>query len=587
MLSSLLFSSVTLALTSVNATVDKNPVVMNESIVLTVVADDSMDGDSLDTSPLLTDFIVGRNAVSSQTSIVNFSATRTTRWQIVLIPRRTGALTIPPLTVENVQSKAITVKVLNAGSPQANSLGLKGQQDVFITAKLSSKEVYVQQLLTLSIKLHIGVQLQRGSLTEPTLTDANIEQIGKDQESDSIINGKRYRVIERTYAITPQKSGQFIVESPMFSGDMTVQSQRRSNFLSFNETKPINVRGDKLALNVLPIPDSYLTKANNTNNNSAWLPSELLTLHQEWQPQDANFVVGEPITRTITLTAAGLAKAQLPKIIMNAPKGLKIYPDQAELHSNLTKERLVSQKKQNFALVASYAGEFTLPEINIAWWNTVTNKYQQTTLPAQTIIVKPNSDGEGFISPKKEKVSNTSSENKTEIAPSSIALPQSVVKEDKNLQWLFLALWLLTILAWLVHVFWLKKKSSTTSPAITSTTNILASSALKNGSEKHQYLALLAACKQNQAQQALTLLLPWLISSQSSATQIITSLDQALTLITQASFTLAVNNLQTHLYGKSAHLNNAWQGSDLLSAIQQLNKLSIKSNKETIIKINP
>ena len=73
---------------------------------------------------------------------------------------------------------------------------------------------------------------------------------------------------------------------------------------------------------------------------------------------------------------------------MHAPTGLKVYPDQAELHSRMTKERLISQKIQNFALVASQAGEYVLPKISISWWNTVTNKYQQAILAEQTITVQ-------------------------------------------------------------------------------------------------------------------------------------------------------------------------------------------------------
>ena len=333
-----MISQTAFALSSVTASVDANPVMSNESIVLTVIADDSVERDALDTSALLTDFIIARTEVSSQTSMVNFTTSRTTQWQIVLIPRKRGNLTIPSLTIDGHQSQVINIQVIEQGST-----GSAQQQDIFVSTELSANDVYVQQLVTLTIKLHIGVQLQRGSLSEPSLTGAIIEQVGKDQESEGIVNGKRYRIIERTYAITPEQSGEFNLVTPMFSGDIMVQSKRRSGFLSFGETKPVNVLGDKLTLKVRPIPLSYPIDANNS-----WLPSELLTLHQEWQPISSEgkseFKVGEPITRTITLTAAGLGKAQLPKIVMTAPIGLKIYPDQAELHSNLSKERLIILK---------------------------------------------------------------------------------------------------------------------------------------------------------------------------------------------------------------------------------------------------
>ena len=556
-------SQTAFALTSVTASIDANPVMSNESIVLTVIADDSVEPDSLDTSPLLTDFIIARSEVSSQTSMVNFNTTRTTRWQIVLIPRKRGNLTIPALTIDGHQSLPISVDVIEQGTS-----GSAQQQDIFITAELSSNDVYVQQLITLTIKLHVGVQLQRGSLTEPSLTGATIEQVGKDQESDGIVNGKRYRIIERTYAITPEKSGEFSLGTPMFSGDIMVQSQRRSGFLSFGETKPVNVLGDKLALNVRPIPTSYPVDAMNS-----WLPSELLTLHQEWQPQLSEFKVGEPITRTITLTAAGLGKAQLPKIVMDAPAGLKIYPDQAEVHSSLTKERLISQKRQNFALVASRAGEYVLPKMTIAWWNTVTNKYQQAVLPEQTITVKPNPNAPQvpIIASSPANIANgtpTTTANNPTVTTSPI-----IIEKAGYLQWLFLALWLLTSLAWMFHVFYLKRSSKDSNKPKETVNN--------------HYLALMAACKQNNAEQALNLILPWLNKlTEKQGNVEIATLSEAISQINNNEFTCAINDVQQHLYGKQT-ADNSWLGDSLLKAIQQVNGSGVQRENSTNFPLNP
>lgn len=549
------------ALSKVTASIDTNPVMSNESIVLTVTADDSLERNALDTAPLATDFIVARTEVSSQTSMVNFKTTRTTRWQIVLIPRKTGKLTIPQLTIDGHHSQAIEVKVIEQGSQASTK-----QQDIFISTELSANDVYVQQLVTLTVKLHVGVQLQRGSLSEPSLTGADIVQIGKDQESEDIINGKRYRIIERTYAITPEQSGELTLNSPLFSGEVMVQSRRRSGFLSFGETKPVNILGKKLSLNVRPIPDSYATGAN-------WLPSELLTLHQEWQPNNSEFKVGEPITRTITLTASGLAKAQLPKIIMTAPEGLKVYPDQAELHSNLSKERLVSQKKQNFALVASHAGEYVLPKISIAWWNTVTNKYQQAVLPEQTITVLPNPDSSRVARISEPNTSKDINAPFMQNKPVSANEQTIIIKQNSTLQWLFLTLWLLTALAWLAHVIYLRRRPSNQTNA--SQTPV-----------KNSYLAIMAACKQNNAEQVLSLLVPWINSLQPQGSAEIATLSEALICVDNEEFTCAVDDVQRHLYGKNP-TKKTWLGKSLLALIQQINHAGINHDSSMKFPLNP
>ncbi|RHW75357.1 protein BatD [Colwellia sp. RSH04] len=561
------------ALSSVTATVDKNPAMLNESIVLTVTADDDINRNKLDTSPLLKDFIVGQTSVSSQTTMVNFKTSRTTNWQILLIPRKVGKLAIPALEIEGKFSQPISLEVVDQ-APQDNN----NYQDIFITSELSNNEVFVQQLTTLTLKLHFSVELKSGNLTEPELAGATVEKIGQDQQSDTIINGKRYRVIEQTYAITPQQSGTFTLAAPMFSGEIMMPSRRRSNFLSFAETKPVSILGESIKLVVKSIPDSFINYDPNNPQNT-WLPSELLTLHQEWQSNGQDYMVGEPITRTITLTAAGLSKAQLPPIIMKATKGLKVYPDQAQLHSNLSKERLVSQKVQNFALVASHAGRFILPEIRITWFNTVTNKIEHATLPEQAIIVKENPD-----EPNSTRMDVSNSQQVDSITTDSSTLTKaenlkqdSPLTQTNHLHWVYLGLWIATLLAWFFHVSLIKRKSAT----------------LPRVEKKHDsgqsYIKLLAACKKGQAQQALDLILPWLNHSlQLSGSAQITTFAKAQEIVSEQSFSNAVNELQQHLFGKDSDsgLSN-WQGDTLLNAVQAYNKKQQQVSSSTSIKLNP
>jgi len=551
-LSSLLLVNTAFALSQVTATVDKNPVMEKESLILRVIADDDVNTNALDTSPLLKDFVVGRTSVSSQTSMVNFKTTRTTQWTTVLIPRTSGKVTIPALSIDSYKTQPIELEVLKASAQDSSAT-----QDIFITTDVSSKDVYVQQQLTLTIKLHFAIELKRGSLSEPTLTDANITQIGKDKESDAIINGRRYRVIERNYAINPQNSGEFVIKTPVFSGEIIAQSSRRNNFLSFADTKPVSVLGEDINLTVKPIPDNY---------QGFWLPSEILTLHQEWQPTNEEFMVGEPITRTITLTAAGLSEEQLPKISMNVPTGIKAYPDQAELHTGMNNNRLVSQKKQNFALVASKVGNYLLPEIRIPWWNTVTNRVQYAVIPAKEITIIPN---EEMLQESVESTATTV--NSTPLISSlnnevtSPEIKTVIMKETSWLQWLFLALWLLTSFAWLLTSFLKKNKASVTT--------------VQTPQESHK--ALLLACKNNNAEQALHCIIPWV--KERFSTEKVSTLDEAKRLINQADFEQALNELQQSCYGKTP---NGWQGEALLTVIQKINKQP-KAASKSRVSLNP
>lgn len=545
-LSNTTFTNNVFAASVVSATVDKNPVVVNESFILKVTVDDDVDTNALNTSALLDNFIVGRTSVSSQTSMMNFTTTQTTTWSTLLIAKKAGDFIIPALSIDGVKSTPIKLKVLAENDPKAEK-----QQDFFISSEVSSNEVYVQQQLTLTVKLHFAAELKRGSLTEPTLEGASITQIGKDKEEDTIINGRRYRIIERTYAISPKNSGQYSLKPPVFSGEILVPSTRRNNMFSFSETKPVSVIGDEIPLVVRPIPDTF---------QGTWLPSNMLTIHQNWQPEVSTFKVGEPITRTITLTAAGLSEEQLPVIEMNVPAGLKVYPDQAQFHTGMSSGHLVSQKVRNFALVASKPGEFQLPEITIPWWNTVTNRYQVATIAAQKITVLANSE----LTTEPEITANT---QKQEQTPAQTI----IVTQTSWLQWLFLTLWLVTALAWFVSAKFSKPKKTNDTKHENTNSNV--------------YLSLLTACKKNQGLEVLALISPWVNTLQTKAGKAITSsLDEAIFEINSQEFQLEIQSLQQCYYAKQ---QKDWHGKNLVALIQAINKQGIKTDKQILLPLNP
>jgi len=571
---SVLCSVSAMALTNVSASIDKNPVMAKESFVLEVIADDDVNNSALDTSVLLRDFIVGRTSVSSQTSMINFDTTKTTRFTTVLIARKPGVFVIPAFNIEGKTTAPITVKVLNASEVKQGNYAK--QQNLFITTEVSTKQVYVQQQLTLTVKLHFASDLKRGTLSEPTLEGASITQIGKDKEADTILAGKRYRVIERTYAISPQTSGEFILQAPVFSGEVMMPSARRSNFLSFGESKPVSVVGDDINIEVKAIPTDY---------QGQWLPSELLSLHQEWQPNTGSFKVGEPITRTITLTAAGLSEEQLPKIEMSLPYGLKVYPDQAQLHTGMNNERLVSQKIKNFAIVASKAGTFELPELVIPWWNTVTNKFQQAKIPAQTITVLPSTESQETENGTADTLGQQQTLPNNTITPEPATI---IIRESSWLQWLFLALWLLTSAAWLISHLINKSKNAVSKQEKSKVKQIKKQKtkvSYENG--KEAYLALLAACKQNNGELVLDLMVTWVNFFPQTNKQL-KSIDEVIATLKNDDFAAAIADLQQCYFGKTDTDNNdTWQGNTLLNAIQNIQKTQQANTSRIAFSLNP
>ena len=374
------------------ATVDKNPVMLDESIILTLEANDSLPRDAFDTSVLEKDFKVVRTSVSNQMRSVNLTRSVSTTWTTVLFPRNTGRVSIPAITINSIQSNPIDVLVVPVSQASSQT------RNVFISATVNPDIAYVQQQLTYQVKLFLAVELERGSLQVPNIDNAIMEQMGEDKESSAIQNGKRYRVIERNYSLIPQESGQLVIPSPVFEG--SIRTRNRGSFGGlFNPSKPVNQIGPEVVLDIKPIPNNY---------DEPWLPSEFVQIDEAWSADVNALTVGEPITRTITLSAIGVDDSVLPQIDSRLPPSIKAYPDQPQLTTVDKDNTLIAQKVINTALVPGRAGDFVLPAITIPWFNTLTGTTEYAEIRAQRISVQAAVGNTNTVAPKATPITNPS-----------------------------------------------------------------------------------------------------------------------------------------------------------------------------------
>ena len=406
---------------SLEATIDRNPVMLDEAIRLTVTADGSADRDAFDSSPLLKDFVVGRTSVSSQTSIVNFDTKRTTVWTTTLFPRKEGTFTIPSLTIEGKSTKPIQVEVIPV-QEQSNVA-----RDYFVTTDIDVKEAYLNQQLLYTVKLFLSSNIERGSLQAPEMQNAEITQLGEDKQYTEIVNGRRYQIIERQFAVVPQASGEFTLRGPIFTGEvMAANTNQRFGF--FNRTQQINRVGPDITVNIKPIPQGI---------DYPWLPSEMVRVDEEW-PQGDSFVAGEPVTRIVTLTALGVVEEQLPDIPEFYPPNFKLYPDQSNTTTVEKDQSLISQRQTSLAIIPTQPGNFVLPEITIPWFNTLTQQTEYATIPARSITVAPAGGANNANTPNSldtPSISNASNEDIQNDIPSTATQPNaSASNEGKPLE---------------------------------------------------------------------------------------------------------------------------------------------------------
>lgn len=531
--------------TSVSASVDKNPAMADESIVFSVVAIGDADPNMFDASPLNDDFSVGRTSTSTQTRVINFNTTRSTSWTTILIPRRQGTFEIPSFSIAGKQTQPITVRVIpaSAGSPGK-------AREAFVTTEVDIQQSYVQQLIKYTVKIHLAVELQRGSLANPNVENAEIKKLGEDKEYSQIVEGQRYRIIERNYGVIPQTSGELTIKGPLFEAEIIDRS--RNSFSYFNQTRPINRVAPDVSLTVLPIPSSY---------SGHWLPSEFVQLNEEWQPALSEIKAGEPITRTLTLSVLGVAEEQLPQITGMYPPDFKIYPDQATTASIVKDGNLVAQRVENIAIIPNRAGQFVLPPVKVAWFNTKTQKREYAEIPAKSIKVAASATGTTTvpISNAPTPIVGTVSETAPDNSLSPTVRTVEVATFWSASSWLLLAAWCLTGLAWYWHGN--AKPNKTETEPVTS------------NEESVNWKHVKTRIKTNNPGEIYAAMESWKISLMASIGK------QFPTDIDWSHYPNLQSQIEIMFASEYAQDNSSWKSDALLNELQQVRQQIINSQK--------
>lgn len=460
------------AATSLKASIDKNPAMYGEVITLQLQLDERVDAGALDYSALLQDFRVTGPSISQSMQIINGQASQSTSWTLSLFPTRTGDLTIPAFVVAGQRSEPIVLQVL-PDSAQTNQAA-----ELFLQNSFSREQAYVQQVLYYDVKIYFKGELQSGSLTQPEIAGAEVSQLGKDKDGSELVNGERYQTITRRYSVIPQKSGELTLVAPGFTGEMIDRNTTQYDY--FARTKRVAAEGQALTLTVKPSP------AQVTN----WLPAELVTITEEWSAPLDQFVQGEPVTRTITLTAVDLADHQLPDLIIPQTAGIKTYPEQPQSRKVERNGRLIAQKVVRLAVIAEQDGQLTLPPIQVNWWNTNTDQQAIAELPAVTLQVAASAQQSSVASAPMQSV------------PVTVAASSAWFNPHWQLNYLGLSL----LLLWpssLGLLYWVLRQGRLAPPAVAAEQEQLAGVVRFNARKFRE------ACQQHDAATAKLQLLRW------------------------------------------------------------------------------
>jgi hypothetical protein len=253
------------ALAAVRLELDRDRVTEGETVTLTFLTDDPKQSLDADFSALEPDFDI--------------------------LDRR-SELTIPAFDFGGSRTQPATLRVDPAPELEPGAL-----PPVFIEVEVTPEEgpYYVHAQLGLVVRVFYQQNLTEAAISQPEPEPGSVRLL-QETPYQAERGGERYRVLERRYAVFPERSGEMILPAMQLSGRL-VERRNGSIWQPSVRGRRITVESEALQLAIEPRPAAF--------TGSDWQPARDFSLTQQISASDV-LRVGEPVTRTIIIDAVGL-----------------------------------------------------------------------------------------------------------------------------------------------------------------------------------------------------------------------------------------------------------------------------------------
>lgn len=508
-----------------------------------------------DFSPLTRDFHFLGSKQMTVSSHANGENQYTTRWTVLLRPRRSGELQIPALQVNQEFSQPLLLSV--EGDPHAATVN---SQDSFVESHVDTDELYAGSQLLYSQRLYHQAELPPlANFSDPLLNNAELIPLGETNRYSAQVKGIDYQVVEKNYAIFPARPGQFDIPPATFSA-----GPGSDELLS-----------DAHSIVVLP-PAHQQTRG-------FWLPAATISIEEQWQ-YPTPMIPGADIIREITLKAVGLPASALPALMPLRNELATIKVDDVSLSQEITNRGVLSSRTERIIITPNERGEITLPAISIPWWNISTDRAAKASLPPAILQIEP--APLPVASQPLPASPDMHASTAAPLAPTERSSETGAPQQPTTLIWLLTAITLLCALGWwytFAALRKLKQQLSASQPPAKGietrhdsearppedsldTTALDAAALLRiELAEQDAFQAMLSACEQDLALEARLLMIDWArhFWPQSDINNSLQLSD-----ITQnATLDLLIIDMESHIDGTES---GAWSGDLLGEALRKI-----------------
>ena len=350
-------------LAAVNAIVDKTEIDETQVVMLSIAVSGSQQYSEPDWTVLNDDFHL---AASTQTresvEITNGRVRRFVSWEVYLIPKRIGELTIPSFSFGNEKTEPITITV----SELDPELRRQVNENVFFETSIAPQDPYVQSAIHVTRRLYYSnyVQVRPEQFGPLSVEDALVVEIGDVRRSFSVRGEDHYNVLIRRSVVFPERSGELTIPAS--------QVMVRVSFGTRDVTLPIF--SESSTLRVLSIPRDYPADQN-------WFPASDVRIQDSLGTSDLEGLsVGDSIVREVEITAIDSHSTGIPQIDLNTHDSIRRYPDPPQLSDSALIDSVVGKRTQSETLLLTKPGTIEIPPTEVVWWNPQEKRVMRTII---------------------------------------------------------------------------------------------------------------------------------------------------------------------------------------------------------------
>ncbi|WP_445215213.1 BatD family protein [Bradyrhizobium sp. Pa8] len=236
-----------------------------------------------------------------------------------------------------------------------------------VQVTINPSRVVVGQKTTLSIL----VMAPNYMTSPPELPDFQVRNaVTRQLQSVNTIeqrDGVTYAGVRFEYAISPQEPGSYAVAD---------QSVRIKYAAEPPATREVAVALPRVSFEAF-IPDA-------AGALRPFVSATSLTAEQDVKRSSDPLKAGDAVTRTITIRAEGTPAMLLPPQQFPSVDGLRLYPAQPKLEDKVDgrSDVMTSTRVDSATYMVERAGDYSLPSVDIGWWNVGSGKVEQAHLEA-------------------------------------------------------------------------------------------------------------------------------------------------------------------------------------------------------------